>query len=560
MNRIDGELIALACLALAVAGCAKGTPRQSLASAPPVIPASDESHRLTLHRVPPVLRPEPLDSQASSPDQHIADQQKLLFEMSSEITPVGFDQTEDLPALPGESLVEELPAPLAVPSAEPLTLDEVIQSVRVSYPLLDAAQREFDIAAGSALAAWGAFDLTVEANSIAQPLGFYENYRSGVMLSQPLWRGGLAYGAYRIGDGSFPEWYGERETDEGGEFKLGFAAPLLQGRAIDERRAAVRQTALAREATAPAIQAQALDYVRVASQTYWTWVASGMILELQRELLRLAAERAEQIEERVRVGDLERVALITNQQIIASREAKVIEAERKLQATAIKLSLFLRAPAGQPVLPAQSRLPADFPSHVFPDASQLQDDTVAALAARPELRELDLQGAQSRVELSLAENALLPKIDARLESSKDVGAPASAKRDKTPFELEAGLFGEMPLQRRAAQGEIQSAQGKLAKIAARRAFAADQIVAEVQDAYSALAAAGERIERARQNLGFARQSLELARIAFDAGDIDVLMLNIYEQAVADAQLSLIAAQADSFLALADYRAALALPL
>jgi outer membrane protein TolC len=558
MNRIEGELLAWACLALAVAGCAQGNPRQAPAAATPVaIAASEPAQLLTLHRLPPVGRTAPHAS-ANHPDLPRAGKQTLPRETSSGIALVSYDQPSELPAPPGEAPVEELPAPTPVPA--PLTLDEVIQSVRQSYPLLSAAQREYDIAAGQALAAWGDFDLRVEANSIAQPLGFYENYRSGAMLSQPLWRGGSAYGAYRLGDGSFPDWYGERETDEGGEFKLGLAALLLQGRAIDERRAAVRQTALAREAAAPAIQMQALDYARAASQTYWTWLASGLVLELQRELLQLAVERAEQIEERVRVGDLARVALLTNRQIIASREAMVIAAERKLQEAAIKLSLFLRTPAGQPVLPARTRLPEDFPDYLLPDPNQLQDDIAAALAARPELREMDLQQAQTRVELALAENALLPKIEARLEGSKDVGAPASAKRDKTPLELEAGLFGEMPLQRRAAQGKIRAAEGKLVQIAAKRAFATDKIVSEVQDAYSALAAAGERTERARQNLNLARQSLELARIAFEAGDIDVLMLNLYEQAVADAQLSLISAQADYFLALADYRAALALPL
>lgn len=174
------------------------------------------------------------------------------------------------------------------------------------------------------------------------------------------------------------------------------------------------------------------------------------------------------------------------------------------------------------------------------------------MAARPELRELDLQREQTRVELAQSRNMLLPKLEARLEGSKDVGAPASAKRDKTPFELEAGLFGEMPLQRRKAQGKIRAAQGKLAQLTAKRTYVADKIVTEVQDAYSALAAAAQRAEQAQQNLELARQSLQLGRTAFEAGDIDVLMLNLYEQAVADAQFSLIEAKADYFLALADW--------
>ena len=46
-------------------------------------------------------------------------------------------------------------------------------------------------------------------------------------------------------------------------------------------------------------------------------------------------------------------------------------------------------------------------------------------------------------------------------------------------------------------------------------------------------------------------------MAFNAGDIDLIALNIYEQEVTDAELVLIAAEADFFISQADYRAALA---
>jgi outer membrane protein TolC len=476
----------------------------------------------------------------------------------TEVALAGFSQPipDALPSpeTSGEEL--ETPTPHMAPSL--LTLAEVVQSVETNYPLLAVALREYDIAAGKALAAFGQFDLSVQAYGIAQPLGFYENYRNGITLTQPTWRGGYLYSGYRIGDGDFPVWYGERETDEGGEFKVGLAAQLLQGRAIDKRRSEVWQTALARDAVAPNVQSQRLEFVRLAAQTYWTWVGAGLVLQLQRELLQLAEDRVMQIDERIRVGDLERVADITNRQLIATREAKVIEAERKLQAAAIKLSLFLRTPDGTPVVPEPDRLLGEFPSPAPPDETLLSRDIDLALAVRPELQELEVLRQQAGVELAQAENQLLPKIEARLETSKDVGARASAKGDKTPLELEAGLYGEVPLQRREAQGKVRAAQGKLAQLTAKQQYAADKIVAEVRDAHSALAAAAERIERAATYLDLARQSLEFGRASFEAGDIDVVVLNLYEQAVADAQLTLIAAQADFFYALADYRAALAL--
>jgi outer membrane protein TolC len=224
---------------------------------------------------------------------------------------------------------------------------------------------------------------------------------------------------------------------------------------------------------------------------------------------------------------------------------------------AIKLSLFLRTPDGQPLLPDAELLPERFPAAAPPELERMQRDIQTALGSRPELVELDLLLRKENVELAQAENLLRPKFDALLEASQDVGDAVFEKDSKGPFQLEAGVYGEVPLQRREARGKIAAARGKLAQLRAKREFVADKIAAEVQDALSALEAAYAKIEQASTNLDLGRQALALGREAFDAGDIDLIVLNIYEQAVADAGLAWIEAQAEYFAAAADYQAALA---
>ncbi len=491
-------------------------------------------------------------------EEPVVESQEALPEPSSPVPPepvVG----DRLPAI-DESLefLEFFPdEPRAGLFGGALTLDVVIESVYSAYPLLEVALRERQIAGGKALSAWGEFDLGMKGFSIAAPMGYYKNYRSALALTQPTFGGGYLYGGYKIGDDDVQPWFKERLTNEGGEFALGLGHPLLQNRAIDKRRAAVSQTSLARQAVEPFVAAQLLDFVRSATQSYWVWVAAGQSLTAQRQLLELAQDRVEQIEARVDTGDLERITRINNDQLIASRETKAIEAERKLQEAAIKLSLFLRDAQGRPVLASPAELPEGFPEAVPPDAEQIQRDIAAALAARPELVELDLLARQIEVELAQAQNMLWPKLDATVLASKDVGEWADEKGDKAPFELEAGLLGEIPLQRREARGKVEAARGKLSQIRAKRQFTVDKITAEVQDAVSALQAAAARIERARSNLELSRETLQLGRQMFNVGDIDLIALNIYEQAVTDAQLLLISAQVDFFVAEADYRAALA---
>jgi outer membrane protein TolC len=453
---------------------------------------------------------------------------------------------------------EALPPPAAggPRPSESLTLEMVVNSVAASFPLLQAELAERQVADGNAMAAWGPYDVNFEMYSVAAPMGYYRNYRSGAGVKKALFQGGYVYSGYRIGRDDVQPWYKERLTNDGGEFKLGAGIPLLQGRCIDKYRAEVMGADLTRAAVEPQIQAELLQFVLAASDAYWSWVAAGKAYQAQTQLLRLATARVQQIEQRVRSGDLERIALIDNQRLIASRENKLIEAERKLQAAAIKLSLFLRDAEGQPCVVDARQLPEDFPQTPAYAPGELYDDIEQAWSLRPELQYLDLQMQRIDVQLAEAENQLLPRIDARLEASKDVGGPADTKNDKTPFELEAGLWGELPLQRRQARGKIQSLQGKRSQIAAKYRYSADKIELDVRDAASALQAAKGRIERAQTTADLARQTLDLGRQGFESGDLTLVTLNLYERAVFDAELQLIEARADYFKAWAARRAAL----
>lgn len=506
----------------------------------------------------PTQVPDPYRAFSDGDDSTAGDEQPDLispisYEEPADVRDEGAPNEAELPELLPDA-TEEVPPPAN--AGVMLTLDDVVNSVQLTYPLLDVAARERIVAAGKQLAAWGEFDLGLEGHAIETPLGFYQTYRHGLALNQPLYKGGYVAGGYRIGDGNFEPWYGGRETNEGGEFAAEFGVPLLQNRTIDKRRTTLQKATLERQAVEPRIRAQLLDFVRLGTQHYWMWVAAGRIRVAQAELLELAQVRVQQIRARIQAGDMPQNTDIDNQRLIASREAKLIEAERKLQAAAIKLSLFLRTPDGTPVLAGDESLPEDFPQPLKINVDAINVDIERAVAARPELAELDLLARQVRVEIEQADNLLLPKLDLKVKASKDVGGEASTKGDKTPFKMEAGLFGDVPLQRRYAQGELRAAQGKLAQLRAKRQFTTDKIVTEVQDAVSAMQLAAERIERTAVTVKLAHQSLDLARQSFDAGDIDVIMLNIYEQAVTDAEILHVAAQADFFIAEADYRAAL----
>lgn len=440
-----------------------------------------------------------------------------------------------------------------------LSLREVSESVYVAFPALEALRQEMTIASGKELSTWGEFDLKVKGESMAGPMGYYQNYRHLLRLEQGVFQNGsTVFGQYRLGDGFFPPWFGERETNEGGEFKAGLILPLLRDRAIDQRRADIFQATLRRQQVDPMVQGALLEFNQAAADAFWSWVAAGLNYDVQYDLMRVTIERNRGFEERVRLKDLATIELVQNRRLIASREAKVIEALRKLQQSGIKLSMFLRDDQGQPAIPSPALLPPKFPEPDVPDADQVGPMIASAMAARPELAELDFQREQAEVDLAAGQNMRLPGVSAVMDASKDVGAPSSKKGDKTPFQLEAGVLVDVPLQRRKAAGKIREAEGKLAQLAAKRQFMENKIEVQVRDALSALATSHDRVLRARESLALARQLEQAERDRFEVGESDLLRVALQETAALEAAVTEIEALAEYYKAQAALHAALGL--
>ncbi len=420
---------------------------------------------------PPVDQAPPVEL---VPPRSDVDDALRAVEREAEEDEAALGQDADRPG--AKKILELLPSPSTRNDAgQTLALEDVLAAVADSYPLLEVALAELAAADGKALAPWGNFDTLLFGDSISQPIGFYENYRNRIVVRQPLWNGGELYSGYRIGRGEFEPWYRERQTNDGGELKTGFKLPLLKDRAIDQRRTEVATARLRRLALGPNVQTRIIGFQLGASLLYWQWVAAGQVVLTQQELLRLAEERNRSLAIQVAEGDLPKITEIDNGRFIAQRRAKLLEAERKLQQAAIKLSLFYRNETGQPVVADDLQLPEDFPEAKMLESLVVEADVARAFTARPELRELDFMRQEVSVELSYAQNQYLPKVNALAEMGQDVGGAATSSRDKAELEMDVGFIVEVPLQRRMAAGKIQAAQAKLGEIAAKQQFMEDKI-------------------------------------------------------------------------------------
>jgi outer membrane protein TolC len=440
--------------------------------------------------------------------------------------------------------------------ASPLSLDEVLESVERHYPLVLAAEREREIAAGALMSARGAFDVKLALDGITAPRGYYQNDRLDLSLAQPLRPlGAEIKGGYRIGRGDFAEYDKDLLTNRDGELRLGARVPLLRDRAIDARRADVRRAEIGVDRAEPLVMEQRIEAGRLAVLAYWEWLAAGEKDRIAQNLVRLAETRQVALESAVEEGLIAEIVLVDNERLIAERRALRIDTERRLQQAAIDLSLYLRDDEGMPLIPDAALLPGGFPPLFAPEVD-LQADVERAWVIRPELQRLQLEREAKSIEIAKTRNELLPGVDLAFGASQDYGEAVDTPDDKGPLEVKAGLVIDLPIQRRGARGELRSKRGELARLEQRLRYARDRIGVDVRDAHSAWVQAYRRFEQAVRSVELARELEEAERLQLSEGNSDLLRLNIREQQTAQAASFVVDVMTEYFEARSNYRAAI----
>lgn len=437
--------------------------------------------------------------------------------------------------------------------AEPITLNEVLMSSLQHYPKILAASESVRASEGRVMAREGAFDMKFEQQSQGRASGYYDGnvIDSKVVKPLPQWNTRL-YGGYRIADGDFPIYEDDLRTDDYGEVKLGAVFSLLKDRDIDERRHALRDSQLELgQSRLEALLIQ-LSVQHRAMQSYFRWVAAGHALGVYRDLLRLAERRQVGLKVRVEDGDLARVYLNENLQYILKRKGKVTEGERAQQAYANNLSLYLRSEEGIPRRAVADEMPTGWPDPGGVEAQNMEAVIAATTAVRPEIGLTDADIARARNDLALGENSLKTRVDLNFELSQDIGT-GYMKNDEP--ESIVRLEVAIPLERRLGKGKVAESRAKIEKLSLDRRFQAEQIEVEIRNLANDLVAAERFVGLATAEVEQATLLASAETERFEQGASDFFVVNLREEAAADARLREIEAHLRYLLALADFHAA-----
>jgi outer membrane protein TolC len=442
------------------------------------------------------------------------------------------------------------PTPLA---AAPLTLGEVLGSARDQMPQVLEAMARVRAAEGRRLSADGAFDTVFKGDADSRLGGFYDGKSLGAGVTRPLQnRGGELYAGYRLSDGRFPIYEDERYTNELGELKVGVVLALMRDRLIDDRRFARGQADVDIELARNEQLLVAIGVQRRAIDAYGAWAAAGLRVTILRDLLQLAQDRQKGFSRQVARGLRPRILLIENDQTILRRQTFLVEAEQAVAVAAARLSLFLRDASGTPVIPAPEQLPSALPPAPVPSA-----DARTLAAGRPDLKVIDLRMQQARERLALNRNAVLPRLDLVLETSRDFGDPGAGGPSRSGTEPRVGLRFSVPLQQRSARGQLATTEADLESQALRRRQLEDQIGIELETIQTDIAATRRLADLAAAEQGRAAELSVAERRRFELGASDLFLVQLREETEAQARIRTIDASWREVQARAELAAATA---
>lgn len=445
------------------------------------------------------------------------------------------------------------------PNVQILTLDELVKAIDLYHPKLRGADVSRRIASAKRLEKQGAFDPVIFAgydyllfNTELDPKTLRGKSASSNLADggiEFLTRSGIKVAAgarYNLGKIKAPL----SPTGDGGEYFLSFKMPLLRGFRINEKVAAERQALLGEPLAEAEYQLTRLELLGKATEAYWDWVAARQKLTVAENLLELARFRAGAVRDRVRAGDLPEIDGVEAELEVQRREGGRVKADRDLQKTAFKLSLFLWSPNGLPApVPQAANAPATIPAPIRYSDEQSEFGQRVALDRRPELKSLALNNDITEIDLELARNQKLPALDLAFSPGRDTGLGSIGNTVK------AGASFSLPLRQRAAEGRIAQANLKIEKLALEVANERQRITTEVLDAISAINTASIRFQAALAEVDLARQLEEGERARFDLGDSTLFLVNQRERATAEARVKLIEIQAEYEQAVAAYRVA-----
>jgi len=332
---------------------------------------------------------------------------------------------------------------------------------------------------------------------------------------------------------------------------IAISQPLLKNRAIDSTRLTLRQRKLDVRIAESALLAQAMTVVSNVEKAYCDLIAARETVKVDEQALALAAETLAETRTKRQIGTLTALDEKSAQAQVASSEVDLISARQtvreKQNALLVLLTDDYAAQRGTELVPGDALGDA-------PVALDYAAIVQRALANRPELEQLALTLDQKKFSTRYQADQRLPQLDVSASyglqgSNSGLNGVTRQFCDRDYPYYGVGLALSLPWTNRKGRGDLQSAQSAERQTALSLALERQAILAEVDNAFSAVQASFDKIAATRQAREYAAAALAAEREKLTAGTTTTY-------SVLQMQRDLTTARGNEITALASYNKAL----
>src|SRR5262245_28724802 len=415
----------------------------------------------------------------------------------------------------------------------PITLPELLQLTVRQSPSLQSAKLDIAIAEARIQQTWARNDWLVKAQlsgsrSTSQAQGTTNAIGGAVDVSLLLPTGGTvgvhADSGYSKTEGSLGGFLdGSGWADN---VDLSINQPLLPnaGRALFEAHEA--RATLARAAAVLARRLAAIQTVSAVISAYWDLVLAEQTVAITQGSLDLARERLRVTQIGADGGKVPRSEIPAVLQIIATREEDVLNGELGV----LNASIVLRRSAGMPIGTGELGLRVSTDLETRDQPIELGPLVERALAASPELAQLAKQDQSATIDVAVAENGLLPQLDAALSigPSGAGGSFGDAASDLVKFNtiaIQGSLKFTQSLGRHDALGRTREQRELKQKLAVNAVDIRAQIAQTMSRAVAQLELARRRVTLSQRAIDLANENVKIETDRFNLGkstNFDVL--------------------------------------
>ncbi len=342
------------------------------------------------------------------------------------------------------------------------------------------------------------------------------------------------------------------------DLELTLSQPLLRGAGRFVSTSAILIADYNRRISEAQTKLRVLAQLASVDRAYWRLYQARQELRVRQEQYEIAMEQLASARRRVDAGDAPEIEVTRAQAGVADRLEAIIDAENQVLVRQRELKRLINMPGLEVDSPQmiETVTPPD-PVRFRLDQGELAE---RAVRERMEMLELELRLLVDAANIRVAENALLPVLDATLAYTINGLGPSEGDALDTLAENDfedwsVGFRAEAPLGNGAAHARLRQALLTRLQRLSSRALREQTIRQEVADAADAIDATWQRILAARQSVVLNRRTLEGERRQFQAGESTSTDVLNAASRLGDAQLAEIRALVDYQIAQIDLASA-----